>query len=72
MYIHAEELGDRKRLLQACSNLGECYRVENQLGKAIKVYKQGMGIAKEISDRFSEQHAHNNLGVCYWMLGEYD
>jgi len=65
-------VGDRQGVLNACSNLGDCYLETNRLGKAINLHEQSLETAKEINDREGEGLEYNNLGICHWMLGDYE
>jgi hypothetical protein len=73
---HAPPVGSSIKLRagegRAHGNLGNAYRSQGDLSKAIAYHTQDRAIAKEVGDRAGEDKVNGNLGTCHMHLHEYD
>lgn len=65
-------INDRNGQGQALNSLGELYRKQGKLNKAIDLYKESLAIFKHLGDLTSESRSINNLGLVYFNLSQYD
>jgi tetratricopeptide (TPR) repeat protein len=64
-------VGDRAGEGRAYANLGNAYRSQGDISKAIEYHAHHLTIAKEVGDRAGEGAAYGNLGTCHMHLNEY-
>jgi tetratricopeptide (TPR) repeat protein len=69
----AEKLGDKAALGRHLVNLGRSYYLlDGNPERAMKLYLQGLAIARAVGDQAGEGQALGNLGVIYRESGESD
>jgi len=61
----AEALGDRAGVARACANLGACYHITGDYGRARELHEQDRAISEALGDRAGVARACANLGNCY-------
>jgi tetratricopeptide (TPR) repeat protein len=65
----AEEVNHPYSLTIACYGLGELYRIQGNVARAVSVLERGMSLASELSLRFATAMLASTLGGVYARLG---
>jgi serine/threonine protein kinase/tetratricopeptide (TPR) repeat protein len=65
----ARQTGDRAKIAQTLSNLGEVVRIQGQFAEARAVLDESLRISEEIGNRYSISNIHMNLGQVEVALG---
>ena len=55
----------------ACGNLGNCYEITGDYGRARELHEQRRAMAEALGDRAGVATACGNLGSCYLSTGDY-
>ena len=66
------QLGDKTRLGNAHSDIGDVYFDRGDTTKSAKCYKQHLKVAKENGDRLGEERASENMGFVQLRRGNFD
>ena len=66
------QLGDKTRLGNAHSDIGDVYFDRGDTTKSAKCYKQHLKVAKENGDRLGERRASENMGFVQLRRGNFD
>ena len=66
------QLGDKTRLGNAHSDIGDVYFDRGDTTKSAKCYKQHLKVAKENGDRLGEARASKNMGFVQLRRGNFD
>ena len=66
------QLGDKTRLGNAHSDIGDAYFDRGDTTKSTKCYKQHLKVAKENGDRLGEGRASKNMGCVHLRLGNFE